>query len=378
MLSNLKKNGIKKIFSSWDTGNFEIKFWDNESFKVGKNYPDFNIIFKTEPTTKDLKKDMSIFIGEGYMDGKIDIKGNLDFAIKTLYLKNNEKFLNKQKSISKVAKDEEKQNIASHYDIGNDFYELWLDETLSYSCAYFKNQNDSLYEAQINKIDHTLAKLKLKPNERLLDIGCGWGWLCVRAVQKYGVNAVGITISEEQHKKAKQRAKELGIEDKLDFRLLNYQELSPDKLGLFDKAVSVGMFEHVGYGNADIYLQIVKSMLKPNSIFLLHSIMCKFPGETNKWIKKYIFPGGYIPTISGLIHIANESGFDLELAESLRLHYAKTLEHWYANFEKNLDKIEKNYDQRFIKMWSLYLRGCASAFRVGSVDIYQLTLENLG
>lgn len=378
MLSNLKKNGIKKIFSSWDTGNFEIKFWDNESFKVGKNYPDFSIIFNTEPTAKDLKRDMSIFIGEGYMDGKIDIKGNLDFVIKTLYLKNNEKFLNKQKSISKVAKDEEKQNIASHYDIGNDFYELWLDETLSYSCAYFKNQNDSLYEAQINKIDHTLAKLKLKPNERLLDIGCGWGWLCVRAVQKYDVNAVGITISEEQHKKAKQRAKELGIEDKLDFKLLNYQELSPDKLGLFDKAVSVGMFEHVGYGNADTYLQIIKSMLKPNSIFLLHSIMCKFPGETNKWIKKYIFPGGYIPTISGLIRIANESGFDLELAESLRLHYAKTLEHWYANFEKNLDKIEKNYDQRFIRMWSLYLRGCASAFRVGSVDIYQLTLENLG
>ncbi|EAH6492445.1 class I SAM-dependent methyltransferase, partial [Campylobacter coli] len=308
-----------------------------------------------------------------YMESKLEIEGDYDEIAKVLYYFSNKRFLkNKEDILSKIAQKEESKNIKSHYDIGNDFYRLWLDDTMSYSCAYFKTSSDTLYEAQINKIEHTLKKLDLKPNEKLLDIGCGWGWLSIMAAQKYGVKVVGVTISEEQCKKAQERVRELKLEDRVEIRLQNYQDLEFEDY--FDKVVSVGMFEHVGKENLGLYFMKAKQVLKPGGSMLLHSILAMFEGKTNAWIDKYIFPGGYLPSLREVVSAMSEWDFHLLLAESLRIHYAKTLDIWSENFNQVLPQVREKYDEEFVRMWDLYLRSCASAFRVGSVDLFQFLI----
>lgn len=369
----LEKQMIKFILSKWNYGNFRIVFWDQEEFHVGNQPAKFFLIFKEKIPFFKLFGDTSLVFAKHYMESKLEIEGDYDEIAKVLYYFSNKRFLkNTEDILSKIAQKQESKNIKSHYDIGNDFYKLWLDDTMSYSCAYFKTSSDTLYEAQINKIEHTLKKLDLKPNEKLLDIGCGWGWLSIIAAQKYGVKVVGITISEEQCKKAQERVKELKLEDRVEIRLQNYQDLEFEDY--FDKVVSVGMFEHVGKENLGLYFMKAKQVLKPGGSMLLHSILAMFEGKTNAWIDKYIFPGGYLPSLREVVSAMSEWDFHLLLAESLRIHYAKTLDMWSNNFNQVLPQVRKKYDEEFIRMWDLYLRSCASAFRVGSVDLFQFLI----
>lgn len=369
----LEKQMIKFILSKWNYGNFRIVFWDQEEFHVGNQPAKFSLIFKEKISFLKLFSDTSLVFAKHYMESKLEIEGDYDEIAKVLYYFSNKRFLkNTEDILSKIAQKQESKNIKSHYDIGNDFYKLWLDDTMSYSCAYFKTSSDTLYEAQINKIEHTLKKLDLKPNEKLLDIGCGWGWLSIIAAQKYGVKVVGITISEEQCKKAQERVKELKLEDRVEIRLQNYQDLEFEDY--FDKVVSVGMFEHVGKENLGLYFMKAKQVLKPGGSMLLHSILAMFEGKTNAWIDKYIFPGGYLPSLREVVSAMSEWDFHLLLAESLRIHYAKTLDMWSNNFNQVLPQVRKKYDEEFIRMWDLYLRSCASAFRVGSVDLFQFLI----
>ncbi|EGK8181625.1 class I SAM-dependent methyltransferase [Campylobacter coli] len=364
---------MKFILSKWNYGNFRIVFWDQEEFHVGNQPAKFSLIFKEKIPFLKLFSDTSLVFAKHYMESKLEIEGDYDEIAKVLYYFSNKRFLkNTEDILSKIAQKQESKNIKSHYDIGNDFYKLWLDDTMSYSCAYFKTSSDTLYEAQINKIEHTLKKLDLKPNEKLLDIGCGWGWLSIIAAQKYGVKVVGITISEEQCKKAQERVKELKLEDRVEIRLQNYQDLEFEDY--FDKVVSVGMFEHVGKENLGLYFMKAKQVLKPGGSMLLHSILAMFEGKTNAWIDKYIFPGGYLPSLREVVSAMSEWDFHLLLAESLRIHYAKTLDMWSNNFNQVLPQVRKKYDEEFIRMWDLYLRSCASAFRVGSVDLFQFLI----
>lgn len=369
----LEKQMIKFILSKWNYGNFRIVFWDQEEFYVGKQPAKFSLIFKEKIPLLKLFSDTSLVFAKHYMESKLEIEGDYDEITKVLYYFSNKRFLkNKEDILSKIAQKQESKNIKSHYDIGNDFYRLWLDDTMSYSCAYFKTSSDTLYEAQINKIEHTLKKLDLKPNEKLLDIGCGWGWLSIMAAQKYGVKVVGVTISEEQCKKAQERVKELKLEDRVEIRLQNYQDLEFENY--FDKVVSVGMFEHVGKENLGLYFMKAKQVLKPGGSMLLHSILAMFEGKTNAWIDKYIFPGGYLPSLREVVSAMSEWDFHLLLVESLRIHYAKTLDMWSENFNQVLPQVREKYDEEFVRMWDLYLRSCASAFRVGSVDLFQFLI----
>jgi len=377
----MEKNVIHKFCEKVKDYSFSIDYWDGSSETYGQGVPAFKVIFKDKISVMKMLKDPSLALGEAYMDGIIDFKGNLEQIVETAYkikipffekkgFHGLQKFFaseNKSTSLIKQRKD-----IERHYDLGNDFYELWLDETMSYSCAYFCSPEDSLYQAQLQKIDYILKKLQLKSGETLLDIGCGWGWLIIRAAQQYGVKALGITLSEEQYTKTKQRIAELGLTGQVDVKLMDYRNLAESDGGKFNKVVSVGMVEHVGKANLPKYMEAVEKLLAPGGISVLHCITGQIEGPCNRWISKYIFPGGYIPSIRELIYLLPENDFHLLDAESLRLHYAKTLDHWSKNFENKIEQVREKYDERFIKMWRLYLNSCAASFHASGLDIHQI------
>ncbi|MCB2308537.1 cyclopropane-fatty-acyl-phospholipid synthase family protein [Clostridium estertheticum] len=364
----------KTLLKSMFSDPFQIKFWDGDEEKYGEGESKFKIILN-EPIPKgDIINNPSIALGEGYMTKKLEVVGSVQSVIESLY-NNKESFLKKsakyQHLIKKIKNSikRSKDNIEFHYDIGNDFYKLWLDDTMSYSCGYFKNDTDSLYQAQINKINHILKKLNLKEGQTLLDIGCGWGELIITAAKQYKVKAVGITLSEEQFEKANERIKAEGLEDLVEVKLEDYREL---KNLSFDRIVSIGMLEHVGLDNLSEYFHVVNSLLNDKGLSLVHCITGINEGGTNTWIDKYIFPGGHVPAIKAIITYIAEQKFELIDIESLRRHYGKTLEHWAGNFENALPVIKKSKDEMFIRMWRLYLNSCAASFNCGNINLHQI------
>ncbi|MBU3155935.1 cyclopropane-fatty-acyl-phospholipid synthase family protein [Clostridium estertheticum] len=364
----------KTLLKSMFSDPFEIRFWDGDEEKYGEGESKFKIILN-EPIPKgDIINNPSIALGEGYMTKKLEVVGSVQSVIESLY-NNKESFLKKsakyQHLIKKIKNSikRSKDNIEFHYDIGNDFYKLWLDDTMSYSCGYFKNDTNSLYQAQINKINHILKKLNLKEGQTLLDIGCGWGELIITAAKQYKVKAVGITLSEEQFEKVNERIKAEGLEDLVEVKLEDYRQL---KNLSFDRIVSIGMLEHVGLDNLSEYFHVVNSLLNDKGLSLVHCITGINEGGTNTWIDKYIFPGGHVPAIKTIISDIAEQNFELIDIESLRRHYGKTLEHWAENFENALPIIEKSKDEMFIRMWRLYLNSCAASFNCGNINLHQI------
>lgn len=376
----IKKAKIDQMFNKIRYGGLTIQYWDGEEIEYGPEKTMAKVTFH-DPLPADVQMaDPMLAFCEAYMDGIFDIEGWEDLM--RVITQNNEILFGKQsanglsKSIKRAAVDasikmKQKTNIQQHYDLGNDFFALWLDETMSYSCGYFKTPEDTLYQAQINKIDHILKKLQLKPGERLLDIGSGWGWLVIRAAQIYGVKALGITLSESQYEASKEKIRESGLESDVEIQLLDYLDLDETKWQ-FDKIVSVGMFEHVGKANHPRYMDKVERLLVPGGLSMLHSICGIREGGYNSWSDKYIFPGGYVPSVREIISRLPDYDFHLLHAESLRLHYAKTLDHWYQNFSNHLPEVEAKFGKRFIRMWSLYLLSSAASFRGSGLDIYQL------
>jgi len=364
------KTLLKGMFSD----PFEIKFWDGSEEKHGEGESKFKIILNEQIPKSDIINNPSIALGEGYMSKDLDVEGSVQSVIESLY-NNKESFLKKSAKYQKLIKKmkssikRSKDNIEFHYDIGNDFYKLWLDDTMSYSCGYFKNDTESLYQAQINKIDHILKKLNLKEGQILLDIGCGWGELIITAAKQYKVKAVGITLSEEQFEKTNERIKAEGLEDLVEVKLEDYREL---KNLSFDRIVSIGMLEHVGLDNLSEYFHVVNSLLKEKGLSLVHCITGINEGGTNTWIDKYIFPGGHVPAIKTIISDIAEQDFELIDIESLRRHYGKTLELWAENFENALPIINKSKDETFIRMWRLYLNSCAASFNCGNINLHQI------
>tara|TARA_R110001583_G_scaffold43030_1_gene136789 strand:- start:3823 stop:4980 length:1158 start_codon:yes stop_codon:yes gene_type:complete len=355
---------------------FTLKFLDGEDFKIGEGESKFTMIINKFPDKKKLFNNASVALGEAYVNGDIDFIGNTQDIIESM-IKNKNSFFHENKLLTilkkfkSISKSNSKEDIAYHYDIGNDFYSLWLDKTMSYSCAYFKTETDSLEDAQLNKIDHILKKLNLKEGQKLLDIGCGWGNLVIEAAKKYHVNALGITLSEAQFKKAKKRIKEEGLENLIEIKLMDYRDLAKINLQ-FDRVVSVGMAEHVGKTNLPLFFNIVNKVLKDEGLFLLHNITTLVESTGDGWILKYIFPGGYIPTLKEELYAANNFDFHTIDVESLRLHYMKTLMNWRDKFENNVEAISKMFDEKFIRMWRLYLNSCAAAFHYGDIDLHQI------
>lgn len=309
------------------------------------------------------------------MDGDLEIEGNLYNALDH-FLGQMGKFSTDEGALKKLihtslSKKNQEKEVTSHYDIGNDFYKLWLDSTMSYSCAYFAHENDTLYEAQVNKVDYILKKLHLEKGMSLLDIGCGWGFLLIEAARKYGVKGTGITLSHEQYKEFQKRIKEQKLEDLLTVELMDYRDL-PKSGMTFDRVVSVGMVEHVGRENYPFFVQDAAKALKPGGLFLLHFISSVTEHAGDPWIKRYIFPGGVIPSLREMISAMGDEGFHVLDVENLRLHYNKTLLCWEKNYREHLDQVREMFDERFVRMWDLYLSACAATFHNGIIDLHQI------
>lgn len=352
---------------------FEVEFWDGEVENYGQGESKFKIIFNEHIPKGDIIKDPFIAFGEGYMTKKIEIEGDIQEVLESLYnnresfLRNSSKYADLIKRMSNNIKNS-KENIEYHYDIGNDFYKLWLDDTMTYSCGYFKASNDSLTTAQRNKVEHILKKLALEKGQTLLDIGCGWGELIITAAKEYKVKTLGITLSSEQFAKVNERIENEGLKDFAQVKLIDYRELKNIK---FDRIVSVGMLEHVGKKHLPEYFEAINNLLVDKGVSLLHCITSTDEGGTNTWIDKYIFPGGYIPSVKELICNISDYNFYLTDLESLRRHYGRTLECWANNFENALPEISKTKDEIFIRMWRLYLNACAASFNCGNIDLHQ-------
>jgi cyclopropane-fatty-acyl-phospholipid synthase len=264
-----------------------------------------------------------------------------------------------------------RSNVAHHYDLGNDLYRLFLDDGLQYSCAYFLRDDETLEEAQRNKLRLIAAKLELKPGLRILDIGSGWGALALYLASRGDVDVTGVTLSAEQHALSSERAQQLGLSDRVRFQLCDYREVS----GRFDRIVSVGMFEHVGVQHFPEFFAKINALLCDDGVMLLHSIgHMSPPGTASPWLRKYIFPGAYSPALSEVFAAVEQASLWVTDLEFLRLHYAKTLQHWHRRFEANRARIAAMYDERFCRMWEFYLLGAEMMFLHGSQLVFQMQL----
>jgi cyclopropane-fatty-acyl-phospholipid synthase len=264
-----------------------------------------------------------------------------------------------------------RRNVAHHYDLSEELYASFLDQDRQYSCAYFRDGIDDLDTAQLDKTRHIAAKLLIQPGQSVLDIGSGWGGLALYLAGECGAKVTGLTLSAEQHKVATRRAAMAGLADRVEFRLRDYREES----GHYDRIVSVGMFEHVGVNHYNGFFDQLKSLLTPDGVALLHSIgRMDGPGSTHPWIRKYIFPGGYIPALSEVLPAVERSKLWVTDIEILRLHYAETLRSWRRRFEHNRERLREIYDERFCRMWEMYLVGSEIAFRRSGFMVFQMQL----
>ena len=323
-------------------------------------------------------------VGEGYVDGQLTIEGDdleqfLRLSIGNMAAQGRTwmhhplgilRYLGRRAYQLNPA-GRSRQNVAHHYDLSGALYDLFLDEDRQYSCAYFLRGDMSLEDAQEAKKAHIARKLLLKPGMRVLDIGCGWGGMGLTLARDYGAQVLGVTLSTEQHKIANQRAKAEGLEDRVRFELIDYRDVQ----GEFDRIVSVGMFEHVGLPQYRTYFNKINELLTEDGIALVHTIgRAKPPGVTSPWIAKYIFPGGYVPSMSEMTAAVERSGLITTDLEVWRLHYAETLRHWYNRFTARIGEARKLYDDRFCRMWRFYLKASELTFRLDRQVVFQVQL----
>lgn len=361
-------------------GGICVVYWDGTEQNFGPDKPWFTLKINHKRAIHAIARNMTLGFGEAYMKGDIEVLGDLA-EVGHLVGENQKAFAKltiRDKLSFRRLKPNTKRNqhkhIQYHYDLGNDFYKIWLDATMAYSCAYFKTKNDSLELAQKQKIEHLLQKLQLKSGMTLLDIGSGWGELLIRAVLDYGIIGHGITLSREQYKHCLARVEELGISDKLTFELINYQDLAKRAVQ-YDRVISVGMYEHVGKHNQKDYFRAVNNLLNDGGISVLHTITNQTPAKSDPWIDKYIFPGGYLPAVETIARIWPSVGFQLLDYENLRLHYAMTLHQWAKRYEANKNIVVDMYGEEFYRMWKLYLAGSESGFRWGDLGLSQFVFS---
>ena len=324
-------------------------------------------------------------LGSAYVEGAIEVRGaandmiSIVNALARTSLKAEGKFARVVRSIGHDKK-KDAEAIRYHYDVSNDFYAQFLDPNMVYSCAYFENGDEDLETAQLKKIDHILTKIRVQPGQTLLDIGCGWGALVIRAASKYGARCVGITLSQNQFELATERVRKAGLEGQIEIRLQDYRDVP----GTFDRITSVGMFEHVGRNNLVTYFSRVSELLAEGGVAMNHGITSTDPDSADSpmgggdFIDRYVFPQGELPHISLALSSLQQGGLEALDVENLRRHYARTLDIWAESYEKYSEEIRAMVGEKRYRIWRVYLAGCAHAFQVDDVSIYQIICQKAG
>jgi cyclopropane-fatty-acyl-phospholipid synthase len=395
---------IRRIFRDYK-GSLAIRLGNVETITFGSNPPDCVLVFNRLSLLRDLiVAPDPLRLAEGYFREWGDIEGNIYSALGvreylaslklpltekiSLWLsalsltdttgqKNNNSAAwgwSKPLSMPKHSKSMNRAAIGFHYDVSNDFYKLWLDQQMVYSCAYFEHAGDSLEDAQSNKLDLICRKLHLQPGERLLDIGCGWGALVMWAARHYGVKAHGVTLSQNQYDYARQKIQEQGLERQITIELKDYRDIEGEEI--YDKISSVGMFEHVGLKNLPIYFSAAHRLLKQGGLFLNHGITQDVEGGTksigSEFISRYVFPDGELDMIGNIQVEMERASFEIHDVESLRPHYAMTLRQWVGRLEKHHEEALQYVSEAVYRVWRLYMAGCALQFESGEMGVYQI------
>ena len=401
------KEAVRRVFRSY-TGSLAIRFWNGETVELGAGSPRATLVFRTPGPFRELALFRDpLRLAEAYIHGLVDVEGDLFSVLEqkehlqSLSFSAPERFsllaaalllgngpdergdcpveVKRSKAwpvrfSRKHSEAADREAVAFHYDVSNDFYGLWLDAQMVYSCAYFENDNDGLDQAQRNKLDYICRKLRLKQGERLLDIGCGWGALIRWAARHYGAQAHGITLSRKQYEYAKEKIREQGLEKQVTVELRDYRNVPGE--AVYDKIVSVGMFEHVGLRNLPLYFRTAQRLLKPDGLFLNHGITHDEEGWRKSlattFINRYIFPDGELDTVSNVQRAMERSRFEILDVEALRPHYALTLRHWVSRLEERRQQALRHVSEAMYRVWRLYMTACALEFESGGTGVYQI------
>ncbi len=369
------------------SGRLDVTFANGQTRSYGAGAtPPVRVRLSGPQTARKLVLNPQLAVGEAYMDGHLTVENDDIAALIALILRNNEtvspgwwvslsmtaaRWFRALTQVNPAPR--ARRNVAHHYNLPPELYALFLDADRQYSCAYFASPDDTLEMAQARKKALIARKLCLARGLRVLDIGCGWGGLALTLARDHGVKVLGITLSEAQLAVAQERARAEGLDSEVEFRLIDYRKVE----GQFDRIVSVGMFEHVGLPHYGTYFDCIRRRLAPDGVALIHTIGNPGPPvATRPWIRKYIFPGGYIPAMSECLRAIERSHLWTTDIEVWRLHYAETLRHWRARFEANLDPIRALTDDRFCRMWRYYLAGSEMSFRYGPQCVFQFQLAH--
>lgn len=392
---------IRRLFHDYP-GAFAIRLWNDETIFIGRSMPYFTLVFKSASVFRDaiLRRD-PLQLAHAYFSGGLDIEGDIYHALDLRHYLGRQsiRLADKAMVLAKAltlgftqaaefavrqverkgdhgapTREKNRNSIAFHYDVPSEFYRIWLDEKMVYSCAYFENNHTSLADAQTRKLEHICRKLRLKPGEKMLDVGCGWGALAMHAARHHDVQVTGITLSRGQYEWARRRVREEKLEDRVTIELVDYRDVPGESC--FDKVSSVGMFEHVGLKNLPTYFNTVRRLLKPGGLFLNHGITHDEEGwhktMSTDFINRYVFPDGELDTVSNVQREMERAQFELWDVEGLRPHYALTLRHWVARLDAARDQALRYVDEATFRVWRLYMAGSALHFENGDIGIYQI------
>jgi cyclopropane-fatty-acyl-phospholipid synthase len=365
-------------------GNPPIRFvlWDGMPIGASDEAAVGRVFIRDRATLWRVILDPRMAFGDAYCDGGIEIEGSLVETLAAIcrgILGMSPKgiagwLMNRRRRRRSHSVSASRESVYHHYDIGNDFYRLWLDERMQYTCAYYAEPEFTLEQAQLAKLDHVCRKLRLKPGESVLEAGCGWGGLALHMAERYGVKVRAFNLSHEQIAYARQRATSAGLAPRIEFVEDDYRNVS----GKYDAFVSVGMLEHVGLENYGELGRIIDRSLTAAGRGLIHSIGRNQPQPLDPWTDKRIFPGAYPPSLGQMLSIFEPVGMSILDVENLRLHYARTLEHWLERFERAADRVAGIFDDRFVRMWRFYLAGSIATFRVGGLQLFQVLFTRGG
>ena len=387
-------------------GSVGLRLWNDTSVRLGSTAPEFTMVVRDPTVLRELVLQRNpLLLAEAHFRGQVDFEGDLYAALRlkthfqsisltwperaalwrdALRLPKRQRLVisptaagagkHGPRFAHRHSRDTDQAAIAFHYDVSNEFYRLFLDEQMVYSCAYFESAEDSIDAAQRSKLDHICRKLRLNPGEQLLDIGCGWGALVLWAAQHYGVHAHGITLSRQQLALARERIAAAGLQDRVTVELLDYRDLKGERI--YDKVSSVGMFEHVGLAHLPAYNATVMRVLRDDGLFLNHGITHDEegwqPGLVSEFINRYVFPDGELDTVSNVQRGMERAGFEILDVEALRPHYAMTLRHWVQRLEAKRDEALQHVNDTTYRIWRLYMAACALEFESGGTGIYQI------